>query len=597
MQSTKNQISKRRTDRQKILFWIIFCGVILIRLWLITGIPKLIIFGPHDDLFYARAAQSILRGHWMGRYDHFTLIKGPFYAFFLIGSFITGLSLYFTETILYVGACVILFFALKPLINNRWIRFVGFVVLLFVPSSLPIWFHLRVYREFVYFSLTLLVTGFALGLFLRVSDKPKSMIIWALGLGFSMGAFMLTREEGVWIYPILLLLLLSGLIMIFVQRRVKKLIKSFILIMPVILWYLPIIIISWLNYVNYGFWGVSETLDRDFNRVLNTMARIEVEDEWHPAIQISEKQRQAAYDISPTLAEYSETIERYVISYNPADDGMMSLKPEWYLEEYGNGGSELGAGHFLWLFRDVFAHNGQFRHGYYPRETFQNLADELEQACQDEDINCRRKSIFPAVISTIDQRHYPIIFRMVLENIYEISGHADVLIQSMNISKSWPKFTGGVEDRLVFEQFAYNPIDPIEAVTNENIPAVIYGVKDFRYRIIQYKEMAMDIILMFYQLISRPLFFFGIIAWFALIILKIAKQDFWQWFNNFVISTFVFGLFFTRLLTLTIIDATSSIPGIKYGASIHIFVPLFSFLVLHWGIENIKEIITARSTR
>lgn len=587
--------SKKKFEGRHIDFWLIFFGLILLRLWLITGIPKMIIFGPHDDLFFPKAAHSILRGHWMGNYDHFTLIKGPFYAFFLTGSFLSGLPLYLTETIFYIGACLVLFFALKPLIPNPWVRLVGFTGILYIPSSFPTWFHLRVYREFVYFSLTLYVTGFAIGLFLRAAQKLKYLFFWSVGLGLSMGAFMLTREEGVWIYPIMLLLLLVGVLVVIFGNEKKKFWKSALFALPIGIWYLPILIVSWLNYSNYGFWGVTEQLDRDFNRVLNSLARIESEQEnWHPAIQISHKDRIAAYEISPTLAAFSETIEAYVESYNPADNGSMSLKPNWYLEQYGNTGGELSNGHFPWLLRDVIAHNGYYRYGHYPREIYQKIADEIEQACQEGEISCRDKSILPGVISAIDQRHLPIIFRMLKENVIDLTSHRDVEIQSMRISEAWPEFLGGEDDRLVFEQFAYNPIDPIQAVSDEEIPTVIYGVTDLRYRVIQYKEIIMELILKIYQGISQPIFFLSIVLWPVLIILKLTKYEMRNWLMYFASATFTFGLFFTRLTTLTILDATSSIPGIKYGASIHLFVWLFPFLIIIWTINQIRIFLGSR---
>jgi len=98
-----------------VLFFLFLFLVIGFRLWLIAGIPKMILYTPHDDLYFAKAADSIIHGEWLGTtYTQMTLIKGPFYAFFLIGSFLTGLPLFFNETVFYVIGCFSLFIANKP---------------------------------------------------------------------------------------------------------------------------------------------------------------------------------------------------------------------------------------------------------------------------------------------------------------------------------------------------------------------------------------------------------------------------------------------------------------------------------------------------
>ncbi len=573
---------------QPVIFWGIFIGLILLRLWLITGVPKMLVYGPHDDLFYARAAQSMLRGQWMGLYNQMTLIKSPFYIFFMISSFFTGLPLFLNETLFYIGACGLMFWALKPLVKNPLVRLIGFFLMLFIPSSLASWFHLRVYREFVYFSLTLYVTACAIGLFLRLENKIAALLFWSLGLGISMGAFMLTREEGVWIYPLLFLLFTTSLIIIWRSHHYQKIWRSGLVLLPIILWYIPILLISWLNFSHYSFWGVTENLESEFNRVLKTLARIETGDDWHPAIQISQFARMAAYDASPTLAQYKEMIESYIPGWNTADDGAMGIKPAWYLEQFGTGGNEIGNGHFIWLIRDVAAHSGQYRDGVYPRDFYKQIADELEHACNQEALTCKPDSPLPALVGAIDRRHIPIIARMFAENLFRVINFDLVDINSMNISDSWPKWPQALDDYAVFEQFVYNPVDTINTARDESLPKNIYGIIDLRYRVIQYKESFMKSILRGYQLISLPFFSLGLVGW-VYLMFTAKKHNYAYWEQFAFVSSFVLALLLTRLMTLTIIDATTSIPGIGYVASTHIFIPLFPFIVLIWCINTYKN--------
>lgn len=576
------------TKHLNAIYWVMFIFVIISRIWLITGVPKMFIYGPHDDLFYARASQSIIRGQWMGLYGEYTLIKGPFYSFFLIFSFLTGFALYLNETLFYIGACLVLYFAVEPIIKNRWLRFLLLTIMLFLPSSMPNWFHLRVYREFVYFSLTLYVTAFSIGLLLRSNRKLATLIVWSVGLGLSMGAFLLTREEGVWILPILVLLLICCLFKVWKGNRENPILRTIILVSTIIIWYLPTVIVSWLNYSHYGYWGVTEQLDAEFNRVLVNLGRIETE-YWHPSIQIPKEARLAAYEVSPSLNQFQEQIERYVDSWNPADDGAMALKPRWFLDQYGNGGDEIGNGHFLWLLRGVIVHNGYYADGNYPRYIYQEIADELEQACDSGLIACKNKSLLPAMAGSISQKHLPIIYRMFTENFVEMISLDSVTISSLDVNRSWPSWPEGNDEFWVFEQFSYNPVDTIQTVADDDLPKNIYGVIDLRYRSIIIKAKIMSQILNLYKIFSTVFFIFGLFSLLALVVILIIWKEVLNYFDLIAVPGFALALVITRLLVLTIIDATTSIPAIQYGASLQIFLPIFTFCSIFglvWMIKN-----------
>ena len=109
---------------------------IAFRLWLAAGFPKLLRYLPHDDLFFARAANFMIHGEWMGAYDHMTLIKVPFYSIFLVLSSFSGLPLLLNETLFYIGACIFLVVGFFPVAKSHWFRLVFFVFILLAPSTL-----------------------------------------------------------------------------------------------------------------------------------------------------------------------------------------------------------------------------------------------------------------------------------------------------------------------------------------------------------------------------------------------------------------------------------------------------------------------------
>ena len=596
MPKTYRQLLSHIKDHESLFVCISMVIFIIIRLWLITGIPKMLINGPYDHLYFAKAAHYIIHGQWMGPYTVYTLIKVPFYSFFLIFSFLTGLPLVLNENFFYVVACLVLFFAFIPLIKSKWWRLLLFTLLLFCPASLATGWTVTVYREFVYFSLTLYVVVFSIGLFLRLDQKITTLLLWSIGLGVSMGAFMITREEGVWIYPILFLLLTISIIFIWKKKYEKKWIRTGFILLPILLWYVPSIIVSSFNYSYYGFWGTTEQLEPDFNRVLNTLGRIKTST-WYPFIQITEEARMKAYDVSPLLYEMKDAIENSVVWWNPADDGSLGYKPEWYISQYGNGGSEIGA-HFLWSFRGDVSNKGYYAAGKYPYEFYKKLADQLESACNDGRLDCSPPRMIP-FIGSIDQRHYPIILRMFYEDSIHLLNldYTGAEVASLDIN-TWPAWPENNNEYLYFEEFVYDSLETPGVRSNEYTQySLINGKTDLRLKILTYKETIMKGITNIYKGFTLPAFITGFIAWIILLVYSISKKGRESQHSYLITSIFVIGLFLSRLMTLVIIDATSSVPAIIYGPSIYIFIYIFSFLMLYWLFIQCKMIFLQRSLK
>jgi hypothetical protein len=511
-----------------------------------------------------------------------TIIKTPFFAFFLIVSFLTGLPLFLNETAFYVLGCVVLYIAISPLIKNKWWKLFLFSLMLFSPPSLPNYWTLRVYREFVYLSLTFIVVSFAIGLFLRLNEKKITIFCWVIGLGISMGAFMITREEGVWIYPMVFLLLLLCVQRILKEKFIDKWQRISVLLLPILLWNIPILLISFLNYSHYGFWGTSEQLDPELNRVLNSLDRINVKNEkWHPTIQISKNALEEAYAVSPSFSLFKDEIEQLTPSWNGHDDWEMDNKPKWYLDQYGNGGSEIGKGFFLWLFREAVYSKGYFDE-VYPKDIFRNIADELELACNNGELDCNTSQSLPFV-GSINRMHSPIIIRMFFETFINVLNFNFNYINpiTLNISQwgSWPENNF---DYKFFVEFAYNPINYLELNQSTDQIQKVNGKIDLRVQILALKEKLVYIIYDVYKLLTLPLFFLGIFSLILFIVYEVKnklKNDLGQLLP---IAFFLLGLFVFRLLTLSIVDSTTSNPARFYSISTYIFIFIFI------GIVDIK---------
>lgn len=559
---------------------------VVFRLWLAAGFPKLLRYLPHDDLFFARAANFMIHGEWMGAYDHMTLIKTPFYSIFLVLSFISGLPLLLNETLFYIGACILLVVAFFPVAKSHWLRLAFFVFILFAPLTLNTLSNVIVYRDFVYYSLNLYVVAFSVGLLLRLYYDVAKIIPWSVGLGLSMGAFLITREEGIWIYPTLLLFLVGCLYFIFKDKLGKKAVRILIVLLPIVLWQIPGFIVSYLNFTYYGYWGVSEQLNPQMNRVLSTLGRIQTNEQRHPAIQIPQEARMQAYEVSPMMNEMKAAIESAIPLWNVHDDKAMQQKPDWYLSRYGDGGGEISNGHFSWLLRNVVYQNGYYSDGQYPSEFYKELADQLEEACLDGRLSCSPARAVPFV-GAVDSRHFYIMAREFYENLIHLLKQDQLQFISLDFPNRSPLPDDG---ERIFNQFIYNGVEyPVEQRGGGSRQYLVDGELDARIRMIQVRESLMRRISLIYQFVTGYFFVAMFLAWVMILVPSTVKQRNGFQLKHFLISLLILGLLVSRLATLSILSATSSIPVYSYSGSVNNFVYLFPWLMLNYLVERRRQ--------
>jgi hypothetical protein len=580
--------TRTKDKRNNLIFFGLFSVIIIFRIWLIIGVPKEFVFGPNDDLFYAKAAHYLIHGEWMGPYNQLTLIKAPFYSFFMIFSFLTGLPLFLNETIFYVVACLIFYVALAPLIKNRWWRLMFFTVLLYCPAAFATAWNVRVYREFVYFSLSLFVIAFSIGLFLRIGNKLSSFIFWVVGLGTSMGAFMLTREEGIWIYPMIFLFLITCVITIWKRKYDHKLLRSSIFVSTLILWYIPILLISYLNYSYYGFWGVSENTSKDYTKIFNTLGRIKTST-WYPYSPVTKESLEKAYVVSPSLTELRIPIETIWDDWMKISKSSYDAEPAWYKEKYSQTGGEIG-GYFSWLFRDALATSGYYSEGTFPKEFLQKIGNELTAACDNKELDCYPKINIPR-LGAIRSQHIPIIFDFIIEDFTRLFSYDASYVRIMELSISSKAYNRDDKAFKYFSEFANNPID-LNSFTDDQNNNISYvgGKNDIRLLMLDYKEIIMRAIKPVYKAMTFPILITLLLGWFALILFSLIKKYKLNIASGFVVFLFILGLLITRIFTLDILRATSTLPG-NYTTSCYLFIYILLFLISFYLIDNITQMI------
>ena len=578
----------RNRKTQDNLFIIVFILIILFRIWIITGIPKLLDVLRLDDTYYAKIAHNIIRWNWLGPYSQTTIIKAPFYAFFIILSFFSGLPLYFNENIFYLFAAGSLYLAIKPVIKNRWWRLLLFAIIVFNPTSLSTYMNLRVYREFVYNGLTLFVLACLIGTYLRLEDDCNKLVYWIVGLAISLGAFFITKEESVWIIPVLVLFTFLCLIRINKSKRKDKIRRILTLFLILAFMYLPLFTVSCLNYTHYGFWGISENLNDDYLSIRNTLTSIQT-DKTCPHRPISKEALVLAYQASPSLNELSDYIDKQYDTWMGYSDKSIQNKPDWYLNQYFVKSESIGNGHFMWMLRDAIADQGYYSNGKFPSEEINKIARELQSACETGELPCQRTQGLP-LIGSINSDNLPLIIRFFFYHIYELCSQSKISIMNLDVSL-WPD---NHRDFEYFHQFIYNPIEYKNFGNTDADAQIVGGSTDARFKVLPVKEAIMQLILDIYQLLSLPFFFITAVA----TIISIVRKDFAQIFQGHgTLLLIPLSLLLVRLGMLAVIDATTSIPASNYSWSIYsvfystvffalydiinFYIPKFSKFLIH----------------
>jgi hypothetical protein len=355
-------------DRRR---WVLVVfALITTKLWLASGLT-VTAYGTamHDDQLYMVTANRLLNGAWLGRpYGNMTLAKGPFYSVFVLISWALGLPLLFAEQLLYVAAAALFTQAIRPWLPSRFARTALFAVLLFNPLTWHAQPATRVVREGIYPALSLIVLACAVGLLGRLDRSRREVSAWAAALGLALGAFWLTREDGVWLIPTLLVLALPAM------TRLRTRWKPLAWALPpfvIALAFLPALFGS-INAYRYGAFSTNEFREHPFRAAMGALQRVE-HSSWHADVTLPTETRERIYAASPRFAELRPFLE------GPIGQAWTRTT---CLGTAGRLCNEIGTGWFVWALRDAVDQAGYYRRGARAVAAYyEGLAAEINQAC------------------------------------------------------------------------------------------------------------------------------------------------------------------------------------------------------------------------
>jgi hypothetical protein len=357
-------------------------------LWLRMGFPiQALAFGEADDELFLRTARSIMGGDWLGTYNNLTLAKGVFYPVFISLASFSAIPLKAAEQIFYLCAAALVSALVIKKCGRQWVGSLVFGLLAFNPA---LWNpHLaRVVREGIYGSLALLIVAMAM-MVAFPSPQPKTgrRLVLGAAFGLATGAFWLTREEGIWLLPAVILILLIGLADW--HRKQKQCSSGWS--MHWLAWGIPLVTagicfvgsnaaVKGLNARYYGVYEANEFKSASFQRGYGALSRIRA-NEWERYIVFPTASRQHAYAVSSAARELAPAFE------GPIGAGWRRAGCEQMFIP-ATACHEILSGWFMWALRDAVASAGFYRSAPEAAAFYDRLANEINLACSDRKLDC-----------------------------------------------------------------------------------------------------------------------------------------------------------------------------------------------------------------
>lgn len=365
--------------------WLFIWAIAFFSMWIRMNFHIFALGGAgHDDLLFVQLAANMGMGNWLGDYSNLTHAKGVGYSIFLLINYALGLPLKFSEHAAYLGAAGFLALTMGRLLQSRMMIFAIFCVLAFMPSLWSASDAGRVVREGVYVTQSLLIFTLgihcwilSLGQELSVKESFKKNWGKLTILGVVGGGFWITREEGVWLFPALLILMGAWIWQQKAYIQNWKPIAAY-LFLPLLSASIVVGAVNTVNYFKYGVFRNNDFRSTDFKSGYGALTRIR-HDQWQRYVLFPADARQRAYEMSAAARELEPFFE--------GPGGERWRKAGCNQTEKAHC-SEILSGWFMWALRDAVADAGYYRDARTARAFYKRLSAEIEAGCRQRPEDC-----------------------------------------------------------------------------------------------------------------------------------------------------------------------------------------------------------------
>jgi hypothetical protein len=208
-----------------------------------------------------------------------------------------------SQQLLDLAACMILIAAIRPLFNN-YVLIVIFLAFAWNPYSYSDAVVDRVIRDFVCFSLALIILACVLAIYIRLHGKKKPIVCWSILMGLALSAFYLSREDSEWILPLVVAAcLIEAAVLLAGRKKTKDWVGGIIIIIiPFLILVLSNTAVALTNKIYYGEFVTTGTTSSNFLGAYDALTRVKSND-WKPDVPVSNEAIEEIYKVSPAFAK------------------------------------------------------------------------------------------------------------------------------------------------------------------------------------------------------------------------------------------------------------------------------------------------------
>jgi hypothetical protein len=420
-------------------------GLVAIKLWLVSAQPlRAHADAGFDDGLFVNLARALLRGEWLGAYDRLTLARGPVYPLWIAIVHRLGLPLLAAQHLLYALSCAVTAVAAAGWWPHRLPRLALFALLLANPMTFESAHLSRVIRQGIYPALTLLVVASLVALAAPRRPGRRQLLLWAVLLGTSGAAFWLTREEGVWLLPLVLSLVLAAIVRRRADSRALRHLLAALLVAAALFSSL-IAAIGFQNFRHYGSWVTVETTSSPFRDAYGALTRVRPSVEL-ATVPVTRDVRRAIYAQSPAFAELRPYIEgSNALFWARVFEPFNGLDPKR---------REISGGALTWVLREAVQRAGHYSSPAAASAYYARLTREVDAACARKALDCSPpRSGFTPVWSDEHLDRLGLKLGEAIRYFFGLEGHS---------ARSWPS-TGDAEGLALFAATTREEMTSVEA--------------------------------------------------------------------------------------------------------------------------------------
>nr|WP_320023827.1 hypothetical protein [uncultured Acetobacterium sp.] len=543
-------------ENQLILFMII---AIIIKQLLLTGLPIFAYPGAgHDDRMMVNMADSLIKGQWLGSYSELTLVKGVFFPLFLAINALFGIPYSIAVPGFYALGCVVFVMGVKKLFKNELPLYIIFFVLIFNPISFANETFVRVYRNSLVAAQVLMISGCMFAVYLNRFEKKWMLAGWAIGGGLGLASLWHSREDGIWIIPLVLGVIIITWLTIFLKKELQskeKVKRSLIVGSPIVILLVTTIIISSINYAYYGVYTTNELNDSNYTKTIKLIYSVQASEEIHN-VSVPLSSMEKICQVSPTLSGISDEIAASMDHWS------------WYGKDVEK--REVEDGWFFWSLREAVANSGYYQNAQMANNFYAQVNSELEAAFESGKLE-KRNTMPSALMSPWRDNYWGELPQAFLVTIHYVAGFESLKTSVLE----------SIDD-------GRNGIRLFERVTNNlaQYPGETTKWND------QVRIQILNGIQSIYQLCGVLVFLLSGIAYGCITVLILIKKwrkkynllDFWLVLSGLLFSAFVLaiGVAYTEISAYTAISYW-------YLAGAYPLIVAFNAISLYKIIEMIND--------